>query len=131
MSEYIGLGIIKNDERIKIDSEIEILIRDKKYKAKVVAILHRLNDDNEAELLSNEYANCLLDMWKQLNKYYAQNTINIPLLGSGITRILDNIEVSNQELLEIMLETLKISKMTFKEPSQINIILYQSIIFML
>ena len=36
LSEYIGLGIIKNDERIKIDSEIEILIRDKKYKAKVV-----------------------------------------------------------------------------------------------
>ena len=36
LSEYIGLGIIKNDERIKIDSEIEILIRDKMYKAKVV-----------------------------------------------------------------------------------------------
>ena len=36
LSEYIGLGIIKNDERIKINSEIEILIRDKKYKAKVV-----------------------------------------------------------------------------------------------
>ena len=36
LSEYIGLGIIKNDERIKVDSEIEILIRDKKYKAKVV-----------------------------------------------------------------------------------------------
>ena len=36
LSEYIGLGIIKNDERIKVDTEIEILIRDKKYKAKVV-----------------------------------------------------------------------------------------------
>ena len=36
LSEYIGLGIIKNDERIKIDSEIDILIRDKMCKAKVV-----------------------------------------------------------------------------------------------
>ena len=36
LSEYIGLGIIKNDDRIKIDTEVEILIRDKKYKAKVV-----------------------------------------------------------------------------------------------
>ena len=27
---------LKNDDRIKIDSEIEILIRDKKYKAKIV-----------------------------------------------------------------------------------------------
>lgn len=82
------------------------------------------NNDNEANLFSNEYANCLLEMWRQLNKYYAQNVINIPLLGSGITRICDNAEVTNQELLEIMLQTLKISKMTFKFPSKINIVLY-------
>ncbi len=82
------------------------------------------NDNNEAHLHSNEYANCLLEMWRQLNKYYAQNEVSIPLLGSGITRILDNTEVSNQELLEIMLQTLKISKMTFKVPSKINIVLY-------
>lgn len=82
------------------------------------------DSDNKAYLCSNDYANCLLAMWKQLNKFYSQNVVNIPLLGSGITRILDNCEASNQELLEIMLETLKISKMTFKEPSKINIVLY-------
>ena len=63
-------------------------------------------------------------MWRQLNAHYAQLTINIPLLGDGITRILDNTSITKQELLEIMLETLKISKMTFKEPSEINIVLY-------
>ncbi len=84
----------------------------------------KFNNDNEACLYSNEYSNCLLEMWKQLNKYYAQNVVNIPLLGAGITRILDSADVKNQELLEIMLQTLRISKMTFKEPSKINIILY-------
>lgn len=63
-------------------------------------------------------------MWRQLNTYYAQLTINVPLLGDGITRILDNTSITKQELLEIMLETLKISKMTFKEPSEINVVLY-------
>lgn len=86
--------------------------------------LTRFNDKEEAYLYSNDYANCLLEMRRQLNRYYAQNVVNIPLLGAGITRIVDNMNVSNQELLEIMLQTLKISKMTFKEPSKINIVLY-------
>lgn len=94
------------------------------YKDFFVLAFTYINDDNEAHLYSNQYSNCLLEMWKQLNKYYAQEEINIPLLGAGITRILDNAEVSNQELLEIMLQTLKISKMTFKIPSKINIVLY-------
>ena len=81
-------------------------------------------ENNQAILFSSEYATCLLKMWHQLNIYYAQNVINIPLLGSGITRITDNSSVSNQVLLETMLETLKISKETFKSPSKINIVLF-------
>lgn len=89
----------------------------------VLAFSH-FDSENKACLYLNDYVNCLLTMWRQLNKYYSQNVVNIPLLGSGITRFLDNCEVSNQELLEIMLLTLKISKMSFKEPSKINIVLY-------
>lgn len=84
----------------------------------------KFNEKNEAHLSSNEYSGCLLEMWRQLNTYYSQSIINIPLLGDGITRILDNTSITKQELLEIMLETLKISKMTFKEPSEVNIVLY-------
>lgn len=84
----------------------------------------KFNEKNEANLYTNEYSSCLLEMWKQLNTHYAQSIINIPLLGDGITRILNNTSITKQELLEIMLETLKISKMTFKEPSEINIVLY-------
>lgn len=82
------------------------------------------NEKNQAYLDANQYSNCLLEMWKNLNVNYAQNQISIPLLGDGITRIIDNKDVSKQELLEIMLTTLKISKQTFKEPSKINIVLY-------
>lgn len=84
----------------------------------------KFNEKNEANLYSNEYSSCLLEMWRQLNTFYAQSIINVPLLGDGITRILDNTSITKQELLEIMLQTLKISKMTFKEPSEINIVLY-------
>lgn len=94
------------------------------YKDYFALSFSHFDSENKAYLHSNDYSNCLLEMWKQLNKHYAQNIVNIPILGSGITRILDNCDASNQELLEIMLHTLKISKMTFKEPSKINIVLY-------
>lgn len=84
----------------------------------------RFNSKNEAELNANEYADCLLEMWKNLNVEYAQQSIFIPLLGDGITRIRDNMAISKQDLLETMLFTLKISMKTFKEPSEINIVLY-------
>lgn len=87
----------------------------------------KFDSENRATLSSIEYSTCLLEMWRQLNKIYAQNTVNIPLLGSGITRIIDSCNITNQELLEIMLQTLSISKMTFKEPSIINIVLYPGV----
>ena len=59
----------------------------------------RFNSKNEAELNANEYANCLLEMWKNLNVRYAQKSIYIPLLGDGITRIRDNMMISKQDLL--------------------------------
>lgn len=89
----------------------------------LLALTH-FNEKNEAYLLSNDYAKCLLEMWKHLNESYAQEEIFIPLLGAGITRIIDNSNVELQELLEIMLKTLEISKLTFKEPSTINIVLF-------
>lgn len=89
----------------------------------LLALTH-FNEKNEAEIFSNDYAKCLLEMWKQLNNKYAQEEIFIPLLGGGITRILDNRAIEEQELLEIMLNTLEISKLTFKKPSTINIVLY-------
>ena len=52
-------------------------------------------------------------MWKHLNESNTQEVIYIPLLGAGITRIIDNSNVKLQELLEIMLKTLEISKQMF------------------
>lgn len=130
----LDVSVIRNSTLKKGEvNENRLFGKKQKY---VIGQIHKYNDEffvlaftkfnekNEANLSSNEYSCCLLEMWKQLNTYYAQSVINVPLLGDGITRILDNKSITKQELLEIMLQTLKISKMTFKEPSEINIVLY-------
>ena len=131
--ETIDISVSSNADLVKGELNVERKIGNKqKYKLGQIHVIRdwfllsfsRFNSKNEAELNANEYANCLLEMWKNLNQKYAQTPIYIPLLGDGITRIRDNMTISKQDLLETMLFTLKISMKTFKEPSEINIVLY-------
>ena len=84
----------------------------------------KFNDDNEACLSAEQYIEFLMNFWKNIGKVYAGNTINIPLMGAGIVRFHDG-KPSEQELLEIMIRTLKLSgfKCTYSGKS-INFIIY-------
>ena len=55
-----------------------------------------------------------------------QETIVIPLLGSGTTRFKDY-KISEQELLELILWTFKISKIKFTYPSKLIIVIHPSL----
>ena len=83
------------------------------------------DEQNRAYLSLQEYTACLMKMWSEIDALYGGKTVSIPLLGSGITRFRD-CEMTNQELLEIILWTLKISKVKFTYPSTMNIVLSES-----
>lgn len=85
----------------------------------------KFNDENEANLKLHEYANCLINFWNEVNSLYAQQEVVVPLLGSGITRHKDFTATPHQ-LLEVMLWTFKISKVKFREPSKVTILLHES-----
>ena len=81
------------------------------------------DENNCANLTLQQYTACLMKMWSEIDILYGGKTVSIPLLGSGITRFKDHIEMSDQELLEIIIWTLKISKVKFTYPSTMNIVL--------
>lgn len=83
----------------------------------------KFDDENKANLMLHEYANCLINFWNEVNGLYAQQEVVVPLLGSGITRHKD-FTANPQQLLEVMLWTFKISKVKFREPSKITILLH-------
>lgn len=87
----------------------------------LLALTH-FDKDNRAYLSLQEYTACLMNMWNEIDILYNGQTVNLPLLGSGITRFKD-CEVTDQELLEIILWTYRISKVKFTYPSSLNIIL--------
>ena len=60
-----------------------------------------------------------------LSGIYAQRNINIPLLGSGISRIGNDLIL--QDYLEQILNSLKLSDIDNTHDTEINIILHESV----
>nr|MDH3093207.1 DUF6430 domain-containing protein [Bacillus velezensis] len=85
----------------------------------------KFDRENRAQLKLNEYASRMLNVWNEINTLHASKEVFIPLLGSGITRHVDS-DVGVNELLHIMLWTFQISKVKFREPAKVTILLYKN-----
>lgn len=96
------------------------------FEAYVLATFTKFDENNKAFLTAEEYIEFWMRFWNNIDEIYAGRTINIPLMGAGITRFKSG-KPSKQELLEIMLWSLRISGFhnTYAD-KQINIIIYKT-----
>lgn len=90
----------------------------------LITALTHFDDNNKAYLEINDYINCLLNFWNEVDRVYAGRTIALPLLGSGITRFKGYENISDQELLELIIWTFKVSRIKFTYPSKVKIVAY-------
>ena len=72
-------------------------------------------------LTRDEYFACLSKLWQEISKYYGQIDVCIPILGSGITR-LDDTSLTQQELLDMMIASYKLSAHKIKAPLKLHIV---------
>jgi len=98
----------------------------KTYENFMILAFTHFNDQNMAHISKIDYEQCLMRMWKEVSRTYANKPINLPLLGSGITRFDDVPNKSNFELLKCMLCTLKASAENINQP--ITILLTKDVI---
>lgn len=98
-----------------------------KYNDIVPLAFSRFDEQNHAFLSQEDYFTCLINFWKELNLIYDGENISIPLLGSGITRGCLFEKSSKQELLNIMIATLKYSNLSFSNDITITIILSKNL----
>lgn len=84
-----------------------------------------LDKDGRAKFTSrSDYISCLSTMWEELFKYYNQQDISIPILGAGQTYIDINsgTSLTQQELLDIIILSYKLSPHKIKYPYKLRII---------
>lgn len=80
-----------------------------------------LDNDGRAFMTKEDYLSCLLELWKEINKNYAQNNVCIPLLGSGTTKLVDW-NPTQQELLDTIICSYKLSSEKLKKPQKLIIV---------
>lgn len=85
----------------------------------------RFNEHNEARLTMAEYLTFLINFWDRVNRVYAMESVSVPIFGSGITRIKEHKDISDEELLKIMLWTFRVSEMRFAYPAKLTIVIQQ------
>ncbi|MFE5321903.1 macro domain-containing protein [Paenibacillus sp. NPDC056579] len=86
----------------------------------------RFDEDNRAYLYMNDYINLLLNLWNEIDKVYAGRSVTIPLMGSGITRFKEYSHITEQELLELLLWSFKISRIKFTYPAKVTFVVHDS-----
>jgi hypothetical protein len=86
----------------------------------------KFDNENRAYLYMNDYVNFLLNFWNEIDIIYAGRSVSIPLLGSGITRFKEYDTVTEQELLELLIWSFKVSRIKFTYPSTVSIIIHES-----
>lgn len=81
----------------------------------------KLDEDGLGRLSREEFLDCLSILWKEIDKYYGQKDVCIPILGSGITRMGDSM-LTQQELLEIIIKSYQLSTYKIKNPYSLHIV---------
>ncbi|MCL2860490.1 MAG: DUF6430 domain-containing protein [Oscillospiraceae bacterium] len=85
----------------------------------------KFDEQNRSFLTINDYINCLMNFWNEIDIIYANRTVVIPLLGTGITRGCDF--MLEQDKLELLLWSFKVSRIKFTYPAKVIILIHESI----
>lgn len=85
----------------------------------------KLDENGKGRFYSrDEYIKCLDLLWKELENYYAENDVCIPILGSGTT-VIDGgagASIPQQDLLDMIIWSYKLSSHKIKAPHKLCIV---------
>ena len=80
----------------------------------------KLDEKGKGNLTYEEYLECLNVLWEQIDCYHGTDDVYIPILGSGITRL--GKDLTQQELLDIMIASYSVSPYRIKKPNVLHIV---------
>lgn len=95
------------------------------YDKYILTAFSKFDENNNALLTMPEYIEFLINFWDNVNNVYAQQSVSTTIFGSGITRIKGHRNISDEDLLKIMLWTFRISEMRFKYPAKLTIVIHE------
>lgn len=95
------------------------------YNEFLLTAFAKFDDQNRASLTMPEFLGFMINFWDRINSVYALKSVSTAIFGSGITRIKGHKNISDEDLLKIMLWTFRISEMRFKYPAKLTIVIHK------
>ena len=80
----------------------------------------KLDKNGRGYLDYKDYLDCLNTLWEQIDLYHGTNDVYIPILGSNITYF--ERQLTQQELLDIMVSSYILNPKRMKKPCKLHII---------
>ena len=80
----------------------------------------KLDQQGRGTMTYSMYLECLDRLWHEIDLYHGADDVYVPILGSRITRF-DN-ELTQQELLDVMISSYRLSPFKMKNPSILHIV---------
>ena len=80
----------------------------------------KLDQNGLGHLNYDEYLKCLNTLWEQIDLHHGTSNVYLPILGSKITRF--DKELTQQELLDTMINSYRLSPKKMKKPYTLHII---------
>lgn len=106
---------IKNEESYPLGHIIPY-VEDDNNRYMLLALSHFDKSQKQAMIKHEEYEACLINMWNEICRTYANYPIVLPLIGSGMTRIHNYSEKNEEQLLRCILCTLKHTNVQIGKP---------------
>lgn len=85
----------------------------------------KLDEKGKGRFFSrDEYLECLSLLWREIENYYSENDVCVPILGAGTTSFDggDGASFTQQELLDMMIRSYELSSHKIKAPHKLRII---------
>lgn len=83
----------------------------------------KFDEHDQAYLNLADYLSCLANYWSEVNRVYGGKNIVLPLLGTGITRLMCGNSITPQKALEIIIQTFEYSNLSFTHNCKITLVL--------
>lgn len=90
------------------------------YKDFLLLAFTKLDNVGNGRMAREEFLDCLEILWEEINNYYATQSVAIPILGSGITRMKGE-PLNKQQLLDMIIASYKLYAEKIKMPAKLYI----------
>lgn len=93
----------------------------------ILVAFSKFDEQNRAYLGLADYLSCLVNYWSETNRIYNGENIVLPLMGTGITRLMCGNSITYQKALEIIIQTFEYSNLAFSHDCKITLVISEKL----